>query len=184
MEREKCLEILKENVFNENLIKHCIAVEAIMGGLAEHFKEDVLKWKLAGLLHDVDYEKTKELPERHGLESIEILKEYMVEEDILDAIKGHNEMLGFERNTMIAKALFCADQLSGLIVASTLVLPSKKISDLNTDSILRKFKEKSFAKGAKRENILLCETDLNLKLEDFVSLALKAMQEVNKDIGL
>lgn len=178
------MEILKENVFNENLIKHCIAVEAIMGGLAEHFNEDVLKWKLAGLLHDVDYEKTKELPERHGLESIEILKEYMIEEDVLDAIKGHNEMLGFERNTKIAKALFCADQLSGLIVASTLVLPSKKISDLNMDSILRKFKEKSFAKGAKRENILLCETDLNLKLEDFVSLALKAMQEVNKDIGL
>jgi len=139
---------------------------------------------LAGLLHDVDYGTTKDNPERHGLDSLEILKPYNIDNEILDAIKGHNEMLGFERKTLIAKALFCVDQLSGLIVASTLVLPSKKISELTMESVLKKFKEKSFAKGAKRENILLCETELNLKLDEFVGLALKAMQKINNEIGL
>ena len=154
-----------------------------MKRLAEYFKEDVDKWGLTGLLHDVDYEKTKENPEKHGLISIEILNG-MVDDEILNAIKCHNEMLGFERNTLIDKALFCTDQLSGLIVASTLVLPSKKINDLTVDSILKKFREKSFAKGAKRENILLCENDLNIKLEEFISMALEAMQKVSNMIGL
>lgn len=184
MERNEYLDLLKQNVLNENLIKHCLAVEAIMKKLGEYFKEDINKWGLAGLLHDIDYEKTKDNPEKHGLESVLILEKYISDQEILDAIKGHNEMLGFGRNTILAKALFCADQLSGLIVASTLVLPSKKIQDLNTESILKKFKEKSFAKGAKRENILLCETDLNIKLVDFIQIALVAMQEINNSIGL
>jgi len=115
---------------------------------------------------------------------MDILAPYNFENDILDAIKSHNEMLGFERDTLMAKALFCTDQLSGLVVASTLVLPSKKIQDLTVDSIMKKFKEKSFAKGAKRENILLCETELNIKLEDFIGLALESMQSISNGIGL
>ncbi|HRZ29609.1 MAG TPA: phosphohydrolase [Candidatus Paceibacterota bacterium] len=135
-------------------------------------------------MHDIDYEKTKDNPTTHGLISIDILKPFNLDDEILESIKGHNEMLGLERKTLMAKALFCVDQLSGLIVASTLVLPSKKIQDLTLDSIMKKFKEKSFAKGAKRENISLCESDLNIKLEDFILIALKAMQSVASEIGL
>lgn len=136
------------------------------------------------MLHDIDYESTKDNPEKHGLAAMDILKPYEIDQISLEAIKSHNEMLGFNRETLMAKALFCVDQLSGLIVASTLVLPSKKISDLNTDAVLKKFKEKSFAKGAKRENILLCENDLNIRLNDFVSMALEAMKIVGSQIGL
>ena len=184
MNRNEAYEILKQNVLENNLIKHCLSVEVGMRKLAEYFKEDVEKWGLAGLLHDVDYGTTKDNPERHGLDSMDILKQYNIDEEILDAIKGHNEMLGFERISLMAKALFCVDQLSGLIVASTLVLPSRKINELTTESVLKKFKEKSFAKGAKRENILLCETDLKILLADFVELVLKGMQEISSDIGL
>jgi len=184
MDRNEAFELLKRNVFNENLIKHCVAVEAIMKKLAQHFNEDVDRWGQVGLLHDVDYESTKDNPEKHGLLAMDILKPYVFNQESLSAIKSHNEMLGFNRETLMAKALFCADQLSGLIVASTLVLPSKKINDLNLDSVLKKFKEKSFAKGAKRENILLCESDLHIKLDDFVLMALTAMQGVSESIGL
>ncbi len=184
MNRNEAYEILKQNVLEGNLIKHCLSVEVGMRKVAEHFKEDVEKWGLAGILHDVDYGTTKENPLRHGLDSIEILKPYGIDEEVLDAIRGHNEMLGFERKTLIAKALFCVDQLTGLIVASTLVLPSRKIKELTVDSVMKKFKEKSFAKGAKRENISLCETDLNISLADFVNMVLVGMQEIGDDIGL
>ena len=136
------------------------------------------------MLHDIDYEETKDDPGRHGLKSLEILKECNLAEDILNAISSHNEMTGVSKQTLMAKALFCVDQLTGLIVASTLVLPSKKIEALQVKSVLNKFKEKSFAKGAKRENILLCETDLNTKVEDFVLITLKAMQGISAEIGL
>jgi len=184
MERNIAYEILTKNVLENNLIKHCLSVEIGMRKIADYFKADVEQWGLAGLLHDVDYGTTKDHPERHGLDSVEILKVYDIDEEILEAIKGHNEILGFERKTLMAKALFCIDQLTGLIVASTLVLPSKKINELTLDSILKKFKEKSFAKGAKRENILLCESDLNIPLDNFINMVLKGMQEISNDIGL
>lgn len=184
MNRDEAFVLLKKNVLNENLIKHCVAVEAIMKKLAEYFKEDVNRWSQVGLLHDIDYESTKDSPEKHGLVAMDILKPYEIDQESLKAIKSHNEMSGFSRETLMAKTLFCVDQLSGLIVASTLVLPSKKINDLTLDSVLKKFKEKSFAKGAKRENILLCESDLNIKLNDLVLMALEAMQDVSEAIGL
>jgi uncharacterized protein len=184
MERNVAYEIIKQNVLENNLIKHCLSVEVGMRKVAEHFKDDVERWGLVGLLHDVDYGTTKDNPQRHGLDSIEILKAYDMDEEILEAIKGHNEILGFPRTTLMAKALFCVDQLTGLIVASTLVLPSKKIKELTLESVLKKFKEKSFAKGAKRENILLCESDLNIPLDDFVNMVLSGMQEIGNDIGL
>lgn len=184
MNREGALILLKNNLKNNNLFNHSLAVEAVMVGLAEHFKEDKEKWGLAGLLHDVDYEQTKDYPEKHGLKSMEILKDAQLSQDVLNAIASHNEMTQVPKETLMAKALFCVDSLTGLIVASALVVPSKKIIDLNVESVLKKFKEKSFAKGAKRENILLCEMDLDLKLEDFVKIALLAMQKIDKEIGL
>ncbi|MBU4078129.1 HDIG domain-containing protein [Patescibacteria group bacterium] len=184
MERDKALNLLKENLFNKNLIKHCLAVEAIMRGLAQKFGEDSEQWELAGLLHDIDYEKTKDVPEKHSLIGAEMLKEIGLGDEIVEAVKTHNEMHGIAPQSLMAKALFVCDPISGLIVASTLVLPTKKIHNLTVENILNRFKEKSFARGANREIIGKCEELLDLSLQEFVSIALEAMKGISNDLEL
>lgn len=184
MIREKALELVKQNISNQNLIKHCLAVEAIMRALARHFGENEEKWGLIGLLHDIDYEKTKDNPSQHSLVGEKMLQDLGVEEDICQAVKVHNEAHGILPQTLVEKALFITDPLTGLIVAATLVLPSKKLTDLTVENVLNRFKEKAFAKGANREIIKKCEEFLNLKLEDFIKIGLGAMQKIGKDLGL
>lgn len=184
MTREQALELLKQNLFNQNLIKHCLAVESAMKDLAHHFNEDENKWGLVGLLHDIDYEKTKDNPEQHSIIGARMLRELGLDEDICQAVKVHNEMHGLPLKTLMDKALFVVDPLTGLIVAATLVLPSKRIVDLTTENVLNRFPEKSFAKGANREIIKRCEELLNIKLEHFINITLKAMQKINTELGL
>jgi len=184
MNREQGLEILKQNIQNQNLIKHCLAVEAIMRVLARRFEEDEEKWGLAGLLHDIDYEKVKDDLSQHSLVGAKILEDLGVEKDICQAVKVHNEAHGIPPQTLFEKALFVTDPITGLIVAATLVSPSKKIIDLSTDSILKRFNEKAFARGANREIIKKCEEYLNLKLEEFVKISLEAMQSIAKELEL
>ncbi|HKL17053.1 MAG TPA: HD domain-containing protein [Patescibacteria group bacterium] len=184
MEREKALKLLKEKIKTKNLRKHVLAAEAVMRELADYFNEDKEKWGLAGLLHDIDYEKTKDEPEKHSILGAKMLKEKGLEEDIVHAIKAHNKMHNIELKTKIDKALFVSDPITGLIVAATLVLPSKKINDLQVENVLNRFKEKSFAKGADREVIAKCDELLGLSLKEFTSIALKAMQKINKELGL
>jgi putative nucleotidyltransferase with HDIG domain len=184
MKREKALNLLKENLKNQNLIKHSLAVEAAMRDLAEYFSQDKEKWALCGLLHDIDYEKTKDDPNLHSKLGSEMLKNFGFEKEICDSVLTHNEIHGILPETKMAKALYCVDPLTGLIVAATLVLPSKKISDLRVENVLNRFGEKSFAKGANREIIKKCEDFLGLSLEKFVEIVLKAMQKISKDLGL
>jgi len=184
MEREKALQLLKENLSNANLQKHCFAVEAIMRALAKRFNQDVESWGLAGLLHDIDYEKTKDNPDAHSLIGAEMLKEIGLNDEIVQAVRTHNEAHGIEPQSLMAKALFVADAISGLIVAATLVLPSKKINDLNAQNILHRFKEKAFARGANREIIKRCEELLGLSLEEFTEVALVAMKGIGGELGL
>ena len=184
IDREEAVKLLKKNISNANLQKHCFAVEAIMGALAKKFGQDIDRWKLAGLLHDIDYEETKDKPEIHSLIGAEMLSKIGLDKEIVEAVKTHNEMHGIEPRSLMAKSLFVADPLSGLIVASTLVLPSKKIKDLTLKSVLKKFKAKSFARGANRKNIKKCEDLINLSLEEFVGISLKAMQGINQELGL
>lgn len=184
MTREQGFKLLKENIQNQNLIKHCLAVEAIMRALARHFNEDEEKWGLTGLLHDIDYEKVKDDLSQHTLVGAKMLEGLNLDKDICQAVKVHNEAHGIEPETLLDKALFVTDPLTGLIVAATLVLPSKKISDLTSENILNRFKEKAFARGANREIIGKCEALLGLNLEDFVKVSLKAMQEIASDLGL
>jgi putative nucleotidyltransferase with HDIG domain len=184
MEREKILNLLKENLKNQNLIKHSLAVEAGMKALARYFGEDEEKWGIAGLLHDIDYEKTKGDPNLHSKVGAQILKEMGFDQEICDAILTHNEAHGILPLSRMAKALFCLDPLTGLIVAATLVLPSKKLKDLKVENVLNRFKEKSFARGANREIIKKCEEYLGLPLEKFVEITLKAMQEISDQLGL
>jgi putative nucleotidyltransferase with HDIG domain len=184
MEREKILNLLKENLKNPNLIKHSLAVEAGMRALARYFGEDEEKWGIAGLLHDIDYEKTKGDPNLHSKVGSQILREMGFDQEICDAILTHNEAHGILPLSRMAKALFCLDPLTGLIVAATLVLPSKKLKDLKVENVLNRFKEKSFARGANREIIKKCEEYLGLPLEKFVEIVLRAMQEISDQLGL
>ncbi|MGE4554915.1 MAG: HD domain-containing protein [Candidatus Paceibacterota bacterium] len=184
MKREEALSLLKEKIKNQNLIKHSLAVEAIMKELAIFFKEDSEKWALAGLLHDIDYEITKDQPEKHSLMAEEILSPFNLDREIILAIKKHNPFHQLPLQSLIEKALYISDPVSGLIVASVLVLPSKKIQDLTVNNILNRFKEKSFAKGANRQIISQSENLLGLSLEKLFSFALKAMQNISQDLDL
>ena len=184
MEREKALNLLEENLKNQNLIKHCLAVEAAMIELAKCFNEDEEKWGTCGLLHDIDYEKTKGDPKLHSKIGSEMLKDLGFDEEICQAVLTHNEAHGIEPQGAMAKALYCIDPLTGLIVAATLVLPSKKLADLEVGNTLNRFKEKAFARGANREIIAKCQELLNLKLENFIKLVLSSMQKISNELGL
>jgi len=184
MTREQALELLKQNLSNQNLIKHCLAVESAMRNLARHFNEDEDRWGLVGLLHDIDYEKTKDNPNQHSVVGAQMLEELGLDKESCQAVRVHNEIHGLPLETLMDKALFAVDPLTGLIVAATLVLPSKKINDLTTENVLNRFPEKSFAKSANREIIKKCEELLNIKLEDFIDITLKSMQMINNELGL
>lgn len=183
MNREEILNLVKEKIKNPNLFKHCLAVEAVMENLAEYLNEDKEKWGLAGLVHDIDYEETKDDPKKHSLTGAEFLEKIGFDKEIIEAVKAHNEIHNLPRETKLAKALFCTDPLTGLIVAATLVLPSKKLSDLTVENVLNRFKEKSFAKGANRENISTC-SEIGLSLEEFIKISLEAMKKIASDLGL
>ena len=180
--RDEALQLIRSYVKNEKLIKHMIAVEAIMRKLAERLGEDKELWGLVGLLHDLDYEITQNEFEKHGLIAAEILKDKLPEE-ALNAIKAHNEKTGFKWESKLTYALKAADQVSGLIIATALVMPNKKLSEVKVSSLLKKFKQKDFARSVKREKIKLCE-QLGLSLDKFLELSLKALQEIHEELGL
>ena len=180
--RKEALELLKKHVSNEKLVKHCIAVASIMERLAERLGEDKELWYLTGLLHDIDYEKTKENMEMHGVVAEEILKPYLPEEAIR-AIKAHNELTGFEDTSLLSQALKASDAMSGLIVATALVMPDKRLESVSLESLKAKFKEKCFARGVKRENIMLCE-EIGIPLDEFLEISLNALKEVASELGL
>ena len=184
MTREEALELLEKHVKTDNLRKHCLATEAIMRSLAERLGEDPDVWGVAGLLHDLDYEYTKDSPENHGKKTFELLKNSDLPQDALNAILRHNaEMLGLQRETLFDFALTAAETITGLIVAAVLVRPDKSIDGLKVKSIKKKMKSKDFARNVNREHILLCEK-LDMDLSSFIELSINAMKEVREDLGL
>jgi len=185
MKREKALLLVKKYVKNENSIKHMLAVEAVMGELAKRFDEDEDLWSIAGLVHDIDMEVVdyRKNPEFHGKKGALILEKEGFPFEIINAAVAHNKETGKERVTLLEKAIYCADPLTGLIVAGVLISPSKKIKDLSVNSVLKRYKEKSFARGAEREVISACK-EINLTLEEFIKIGLLAMQKISNDLGL
>ncbi len=181
MNRTEAYKLSKSKFSNKNLFKHVLAVEAVMRGLATHFNEDEEKWGLAGLLHDLDYEQTMNDPDRHTLVTEEMLKEFELDAEIIEAIKCHNDKA--PRTKQIGKAIYAADPVTGLIVAAALMHPDKKLASLDVEFIVRRFKEKRFAAGANREQIKTCE-DFGLSLEEFLEISLKSMQSIYKELGL
>ncbi len=186
MEREKALNLVEKYVKNKNSVKHMLATEAVMKKMADHFGEDPQLWGLAGLLHDIDMERVdyEKKPDKHGPGSVDILnKEGLESEELFDAILAHNPAAGKDTGKLIEKVIRAVDPVTGLIVAATLISPDKKINRIDTDFVMRRFDESSFARGADRELIRGCQ-DFNMKLEEFISISLKAMQEISDDLGL
>jgi putative nucleotidyltransferase with HDIG domain len=183
MKREKAYQLVKENISQKNLVKHCLAVEAVMKRLAEHFDKDEKKWALAGLLHDIDYEQTADDPEKHSIIGAEMLEDLGLDEDIIYAVKVHNHEHGFERKSLMDKALYSSDPLTGLIVASALIHPDKSINALDTEFVMNRYSESSFAKGADRDVIASCK-DMDLSLEEFIGLSLEGMKSISDELGL
>lgn len=183
MDREHALELLKTYIQKEHLIKHMLSVETCMKAVARHFNENVEEWGLAGLLHDIDYELTADTPEKHGQVGSEILEQKQISREVIQAIKSHSHLSGLTRDTLIAKALFAIDPLSGLLIASALMTPTKKLDAISTPFVLKRFKEKRFAAGANREQIKTCE-EWGLPLDQLIDISIGAMQEIALDLGL
>lgn len=184
--RSAALELLKKYVRDDKIIKHCLAVEAIMRSLAERLGEDSELWGLIGLLHDVDYDYVERDMKRHGLEALNILRGLLPEWS-LQVIAAHNEHNGFvvtdEYAKRVLSALRASDHASGLIVATALVMPSKKLEEVKLESLLRKFKSKDFARGVSRERIREAER-LGIRLEEFLELALNSMKRIASELDL
>ena len=183
LSREQAYNELKKHVGNKNLLKHMLSVEAVMRGLANHLGQDTEKWGLTGLLHDIDYDETKNSPELHSLQAASMLIEIGFPEDMVYAVKVHNYTHGLPRLSLLDKALYAADPVSGFVVAGALVRPDKKLASVELDYLLKKFGEKAFARGADRDQIKTCE-EIGLDLETFLSISLKSMQEIADEIEL
>ena len=182
--RETSEALLRQHTKAENLIKHCLATEAIMRALARRLGQDAEAWGTAGLLHDLDFEETKDAPQRHGLRTAEILQSQGASPQVIEAIKSHNaEALGMVRSTQFGHALSAAETITGMIVATALVHPDKRLASVKPSSITKRMKKKDFARAVNREIVMECE-QLGLALPEFVELSLKAMQAVSGPLGL
>lgn len=195
MIRGDAYKLMTEMLQSKNLQKHGLAVEAIMRALCKYLREknpnlsdeefNEEEWAVVGLLHDADYELVEKDPARHTLVTAEKLREIgNVSERIIAGIKAHHDGIKENRDNLMERSVYAADELSGLITAVALVRPDKKLSSVTLESVMKKFPQKSFAAGAKREQILACEKELNIPLEEFVGIALKAMQGISNQLGL
>jgi hypothetical protein len=192
--RKEALEFLNQKIENKNIIKHMLACEALMSSVYETLvsrgeknlggtKEE---WMMAGLLHDGDY-CSEVPPEKQGIQIVEWLRKkgFEIPENVGQAMAAHNwGNTKVEPKTKMDWTLFCGDSLTGLVVAAALVLPSRRLAGLTSQNILNRFKEKSFARGTRREDILLCQEKLGLSLEEFIDICLKAMQKISEELGL
>jgi len=181
MDRDQAFEWVKKELANDNLVKHVLAVESIMMALAVDLDCDVQKWGLAGILHDIDLAKTAKRPHKHTLIAEQWLNEKQVEADIIYAIKAHCDQV--PPVSKMDWALYCSDPVSGLIVASALTHPSRKLNGICVEFLLKRYKEKRFAAGASREAIASCGK-LSLSLEEFLNIALAGMKTIGDQIGL
>jgi putative nucleotidyltransferase with HDIG domain len=182
--RTEALELVHRYIASEKMIAHCLASEAVMRGLARKLGRDEDSWGLAGLLHDLDVEVTNAEPTVHGTQTEVLLRDYSVNEDILDAIRMHNECsAGKERSTEFQYALAAGETITGLIFATTYVYPEKKLAAVKPKSVVKRMKEKMFAASVKRENILECEK-IGIPIDEFAALSINAMLPIAADLGL
>ncbi|HRZ78511.1 MAG TPA: HDIG domain-containing protein [bacterium] len=183
MERNDALALLEKHLTNKNLIKHCIATEAAMENFAAVLGRDRKRWALAGLLHDLDYDYTKDNFARHGKMSGEMLKkEGFDDPEILDAIVMHSGNI--PATSEMGKALYAVDPSTGLVTAGVFMSPEKNIHKMGVDFLIKRFKEKRFAAGANRDQIMTATDNFGLSLEQFLEIVLSGMRERSEEIGL
>lgn len=184
MTRDEALALVTRYASNPNMVSHMVATEAIMGALARRLGGEETRWKMAGLLHDLDAEQTAEMMEVHGTRTVAWLREAgLDDEQVLHAILAHNPANGSTIDTAMDRALFSCDPLTGLITAAALIRPEKKLALVEMKSLRKRFKEPSFAKGARREDIATC-SELGIELDEFLQIGLEAMKEVADGLGL
>jgi putative nucleotidyltransferase with HDIG domain len=188
LSRSDALELMQQYTSSDSLRKHMLAVEGAMRAYAARFGEDVEEWGLAGLLHDFDYERwpnEAHAPDReHPAEGVRILRELGVQEPVLRAILGHANYSGVPRDTLLAKALFAVDELTGLITATALVRPSRSLNEVDVRSVQKKMKDKAFARGCNREDIVDGAAALGIDLPEHIQFVLDAMRARADLLGL
>lgn len=186
--RSDALALMHEFTQSESLRKHMLAVEAAMRAYATEFGDDVERWGLAGLMHDFDYERWPNAEHaadaEHPAEGVRVLRSHGYPEDVLGAILGHAQYTGVPRASRMAKTLFAVDELTGLITATALVKPSKSIHDVDARSVMKKMKDKAFARGVSREDVVNGAADLGVELEPHIQFVISAMQARAGDLGL
>jgi putative nucleotidyltransferase with HDIG domain len=184
LSREEAEDLLREYVKNEKMLAHSYASEAVMAALARRLGRDETKWGLAGLLHDLDIEFVEGDLKVHGLPAAKMLEERGVGDDIVDAVRMHNEMAtGEERTTEFQHALAAGETITGLIIATAMVYPDKKLTGVKPQSVIKRMKEKAFAASVSRENIRECEK-IGIPLNEFAPIAVAAMVEIHEKLGL
>lgn len=181
--REEAQGILDEWMSDENLKKHCYAVEAAMRAYAAKLGGDEERWGVVGLLHDFDYERYPDLG-NHPFKGVEYLRGRGYAGELLDAVLAHAEHTNVQRDTDLKRAIYAVDELTGLIVAVALTRPSKKLADVTVDSVLKKWKEKAFARGVDRKMIEVGTEELDVPLREHVEVVLKSMQDISDKLGL
>ena len=186
--RANALALMREYTASDSLRKHMLAVEAAMRAYAERLDGDPERWGLAGLIHDFDYERFPNAAhsptEEHPAEGVRILRARGWPEDILEAILGHAQYSGVPRVTPMAKALFAVDELTGLITATALVRPSRSVRDVDARSVRKKMKDKAFARGVSREDVVNGAAELGVELDEHIEFVIAAMQARAEEIGL
>jgi putative nucleotidyltransferase with HDIG domain len=182
-DRNAAWELLTTHTKKDGLLKHALAVEAAMRAYARLYEEDEELWGITGLLHDIDYEQHPNM-EEHPYAGVEILRDSGYPESMIQAVMAHAPYTGAERESQLAKALFAVDELTGFIVAVTLVRPSKSIHDVKVKSVTKKFKDRSFAALVSREDILEGAEDLGMEVSEHVAVVLEAMKGIAEELGL
>ncbi len=195
MSRDGAYKILTQYISNQNLIKHHLACEAAMKAIYQYLKNKnpnessfakatAEDWGIVGLLHDADYELTKDIPQKHGI-VLEEKEGDKIPKEIMRAAQSHNgDRNGVAPQTPMEWAIYCVDELTGLIVAAALIHPDKKLNSISVEFVQNRMKEPSFARGANREMIKKCEEKLGIPLNEFIDITLKSMQTIHKDMGL
>lgn len=182
--RKEAVELLHKYIKNQNMLNHCYASEVVMKELAKRLGRDEFKWGMAGLLHDLDVELVNADMYTHGQETVRLLAEKGIDEEIIDAIRMHNETsAGEKRSKEFQYALAAGETITGMIVAATLVYPDKKLASVKPKSVIKRMKEKKFAASVSRENIMECEK-IGIPLSEFVDICLNAMRGINGQLGL
>ena len=183
LNRDKALALLKTHTTKVNLIKHMLAVEAAMRAYARKFGADEDLWGITGLLHDLDYEKHP-TPEEHPMVGVGILEEKGYPPEMIYAIKGHATYLNVPRESLLDKALFAVDELTGFLVAVALMQPTKKLVDVKVSSVRKKMKQKGFARNVNREDIRMGTGELDVDMDDHIAFVRDAMNGIADELGL